>query len=80
MAAMIGEALTERACQNLRETLERLGGDPVVIEKAVAYLRTEREQNYCRMCGTFILHPNPCVRCSQPRRPWPKSRQGYRPR
>jgi NADH pyrophosphatase NudC (nudix superfamily) len=84
--AMIGLAITERKCKELRETLERLGGDPddPYIQQAVDYLRAERDHDYCPIDGTYIITRSdgtqaPCVSCTRPRQPWPKSRQGYRP-
>jgi len=83
--ATIGQALTERACTSLRETLETLGGDPEIVKRAVDFKRAQMEHDHCQQCGTFLVDradgsKASCVHCNRERRPWPKSRQGYRPR
>jgi hypothetical protein len=47
-------------------------------------IQAERERDHCGVCGTFLVDradssKYACVRCTAPRRPYPTSRQGYRP-
>jgi predicted RNA-binding Zn-ribbon protein involved in translation (DUF1610 family) len=83
----IGTALTEQACTKFRAVLEGVSSDQDKIESMMIEFRAQYEREHCPDCGDFLVAREdgtgthfPCYGCNRPRRPYPKSRQGYRVR
>lgn len=85
MPPTVGESLTAHAVSQFRARLASLPtATPEQIETLTAQYQQEHASSHCRICGTFLVERAAggtfaCVRCAAPKRPWPKSRQGYSP-